>query len=365
MARTAENGSPSGYGREKLAMLRARMTTLGPLLDRFVPIAFRGVDPVQMKYALMGFTGFSTGWTENTTDGDAEQSFHEVGLFQVPAGPRVGPAPNTNPAADDNAYGRIALAPRGDVYGDLARTMLNRSASTEHNAWKPSSSTSTSQRDVRAREDQVAIGLVNLIRDEASLRTMLNRAQTGVAGDANGWSLWRVFCMFTAFSRGANGAFTRIGGKLNVNGRDTYPYLARLAAVPENQRLHAYLAMVDQDIQQRAQGLGALKGRSGSAYGIIRSAQKLYCGRELAQATNGPVGFFDPILMDAAMEDRLTRTAYGLSVTSVVESAATTVSSVASIAAQAVTDESLGPKIGAAIVLFIAAASGVVYATRN
>jgi len=360
-SRTYENGSPSFYANEKLGMLQRRATALKPMLERFVPIAFPGADRDSLVFACMGFTAFSTGWGENTTDGDPTVAFHEVGLFQCPAGPRTGPAPNPDARAPDNAYGRIALAPEGNVYGDMVRRMLNRRPSMEHNAWKPSSETGTSERDVRAREDQTAVGLANLRGDEASVRALLNGAQPNLAGDANGWSTWRVFTMFTAMSRGPGGAFTRIRGP-KVG--DRYPYLAALAATPENVRLQKYIELVDADIRASAPGIGAAKGRSGSAYGIVRSMQKLYSGRRLAEQMGGPVGVFDPSRMSPAVEDRITRTAYGVSIASVAADVTETVANVGTIAVNAVSGESLAPKVGAIVVL-AAVTAGVIYAVRS
>lgn len=288
--RTAQSGNPTAYAAEKLTMLQARMALLRPLLERFVTIAFPGCDPVGMVFALMGFTAFSTGWREDTTDADLAQLFRELGLFQVPGGTRSGASPNRT--GGNAAYCTLAEGP-------LVRAMLNRAASTEPFAWRPSTANDSSDHDRRAREDQVAVGLANLRADEAALRSMMEAYAPGSAGDAAGWSVWRVFCMFTAMSRGPSGAFARL-----------HPYLRDLAQVHENVRLHALLEMVDRGILSHdANATNTWK--DGVAYAIARSLQKLYSGMLLAEHNGVSTTFFDDARrLSVESEVRLSSVAY-------------------------------------------------------
>lgn len=310
--RSYRNGAPTVYAAEKLPLLRPRLAgDLGAFLRRMVPIAFPGADVEGMVFALIGFTSFSTGWTENTTDGVALQAFHEVGLYQTPAGPRGGPAPNADPRAANNAYGKLAG-------GELVRSLLGRAASTSPNAWKPTGR--DADRDRRAKEEQTAVGLANLRGDEAVLRSSMERAAPGSAGSLSGWSVWRVFCMFTAFSRGPGGAYLRL-----------QPYLARLARHPEASRLRYLCTLVDTDLREGSTGIGTRAGKSGTPYGIARSMQKLASGRKLAESTpNGPVQFFADVAIDPGVEDRITRVAYSVSLVGAAADAASAVAGAAS-----------------------------------
>ena len=287
--RTPQSGAPSAYAAEKLPMLQARMALLRPLLERFVSIAFPGCDPVGMVFALMGFTAFSTGWREDTTDADLLQQFRELGLFQVPAGSRSGPSPNRTGNA---AYCGLAEGP-------LVLAMLGRHASTQEFAWRPSAANDSSEHDVRAREEQVAVGLANLRQDEATLRAKMEHFAPGSAGDAGTWSVWRVFCMFTAMSRGPAAAFARL-----------QPYLHALAEVHESVRLHALFEAVDRGILSHDPH-AVDTWTDGVCYAIARSIQKLYSGMLLAQRSGVSTTFFDDArMLSTEAETRLSSVAY-------------------------------------------------------
>jgi hypothetical protein len=290
-SRNASTGRPSSYGREKLAMLRGRSPLLKPIVDRMIPHAFRGVDPAFASFMLQGFTSFSTGWNENTTEAVADQTFHEVGLFQVPAGLRNGPAPNPDPRASHNAYGRLA----GSA---IVRAMLgNRAASTAPDAWKPRSSSMDAD-NVRARDDQTAVGIANLLEDEASFRAQAERFAPGSAGAVSGWSLYRFMTMFTAMSRGPAGAFNRFK-----------PYLRQLAQINESQRSAALVRLVHQGIIARdPHALNDYK--DGVCYAICRSWQKILSGRELCIALGGPTDAFADAVIAPDVEAVIADVAY-------------------------------------------------------
>lgn len=343
--RTPQTGRPTNYGNEKLSMLRARSGLLKPLLERFVPIAFPGSDRDGMVYALMGFTSFSTGWRENTTDADRTQAFHEVGLFQVPAGDRSGPAPNST--GGDDAYIDLAR-------GALVNAMLTHSASTEANAWRPSERNDASAHDVRAREEQVAVGLANLVKDEASIRTKMEREAPGSAGSTSGWSIWRIFTMFTAMSRGPSGAFARL-----------QPYLHRLVEVHENVRLHALLEMVDRDILA---GLAYAKTtwKGGVCYALARSLQKLMAGLKLADAEHGPSAFFaDARPISPEAEVRLATIAYTQRASDLVIDTAVAAGSLAINAVGAITGGDPTIRGAVMVVVLLAAFTGLMVAAGS
>lgn len=321
-SRNAETGRPSRYAREKLSMLRGRSPLLKPIVDNMIPRAFRGVDPAFVSFVLQGFTSFSTGWGEDTVEADARQKFHEVGLFQVPAGPRSGPAPNSDPRADDNAYGRLA----GSV---IVRRMLSgsdtgRAASTTAGAWRPRNSSMDAD-CVRAREDQVAVGIANLLEDEASFRTQAERHAPGSAGSSAGWSLYRFLTMFTAMSRGPTGAFNRFK-----------PYLRQLASINESQRSSALVHLVHEGI--RARDPHALNDwKDGVCYAICRSWQKMLAGRELCIALGGPTDAFADAVIAPDVEALIADIGYTIGPAAAAREVARSASDLAQNAAGAVT----------------------------
>lgn len=339
MARDATNGKPSSYAREKATTMRDRLAgMLGALLRRFIPIAFPGANADAMLFALLGFTAFSMTPTENTTEAVLTQSFHEVGLFQVPAGARSGPAPNNT--GGNKAYWALAT-------GAIVRAMLGRAASLVHNAWKPTGRPADAARDRLAMEDQTAVGLANLLRDETSIRTALDNAHRGVSGATNGWSLWRIFLMFTAMSRGAGQTLTVLR-----------PYLAQLAAAPEAVRLQRLIELVN---------AGILAGdphatntwKDGVCYAIVRSLQKLNSGRLAAEAAGNSTAssFLAGARLAPDVETRITNVAYTQGAYNLARDAASAAASVslnlATSTVAAAVDGGTGTMIAALVVLAV------------
>lgn len=353
-SRNAVTGRPTNYANEKLPMLRSRGPILSPILDRFVPVAFRGCDPEFARYILSGFTSFSMGWDENTTDGDAEQDFHEVGLFQVPAGPRSGPAPNANPRADDNAYGRLATS--AIVRRMLSGSDTGRAALITPGAWKPRNS-SNDPDCVRAREDQVAVGLANLLEDEAAFRTLAERYAPGSAGSTSGWSLYRFATMFTAMSRGPTGAFNRFK-----------PYLRELARTNEPARASRLTYLLADGISRRDPH-SITPWKPGVAYGWDRTWQKILSGREFCRAMGGNTAAFSDANVAPEVEILITNVGYSRTIVNVaadtaraaVSIARNTASDVASAAAAAATD----PKKVIAAVALTALAGGAIIMSQQ
>lgn len=274
-SRTWRSGLPAAYAAEKLPALLKRWAEpheLGRALRRMAPQAWPGVTP----FVFLGFTGFSTSATENTTAAVANQRFHEVGYFQTEAGLREGPAPNPKPLAEYNAWGKLA----GSV---LVVDLLGRGATMEPDGWK------------RAIADQTAVGLANLRRHLANARGQLPEAVEPKSES----STWAVLIAFTAFSRGS-GQLAKV----------LAPYTAKLASIPEEARWGAWENMVAADIVKKTPGIGSKPGKGGAAYAIIRSRQK-HDGGRLAAARVGTdadrAWFYES---DAGRDEVLARCAY-------------------------------------------------------
>lgn len=269
--RNYTTGLPAVYAEEKRARLVKRWGgEFGEHIRAMAPLAWPGVPPT----AFLGFTGFANR-AENTTDGVAAQKFHEVGYFQIEAGLRDGPAPNPDPSAEYNAWGRLHDS-------DIVVRLLGRPATMKPNAWR------------EAVADQVAVGLANLQRHLGNARSKLPIT----LHPADPASTWAVLLAFTAFSRGA-GQLAKV----------LTPYANTLAVVPEAQRWDAWQRLVVADINAGVRGIGAKAGRSGAAYAIIRSRQKHSCGEHAARALSLPVEWY--LTRDDAVDDTLARCAYG------------------------------------------------------
>ena len=212
--------TPSEYAlahREKL-LARAK-GDLGKLLGKVREQAWFGVPPA----AWLGFTQIATSDVENTTEGVPAQPFHEVGYFQTPAGPRSGPAPNPDPHAANNAWGRHATTAyvRDAI---AAMTGTARAASMVPDGWK---------HDVPG---QVAVGLADLRANMTAVSKQL-----GAAGSSDPNSTWAVGLSFMGFSSGATSAAHAIK-----------PYATALASVPERKRWSAYGDLLDRDVRAGA-----------------------------------------------------------------------------------------------------------------
>lgn len=224
-------------------MLRARRASdLATLIEHDLPILFpdaaRG-DLAVHRDAFLAFTSIAMGWTENTTEALSTQPFHELGMFQTPGGPRSGPAPHPTAGAY-TTLGRSA---------DVKQCLGGREANLAPGAWKT------------AHADQVAIGLANLRQDEHSLQRAMG-ADLVVTGQ--GFTPWRFWCMFTAFSRGP-------GQTANV----LRAYRAELLATPVHTRLQRLRALVARDLRENRPGIGSRTGKMGAAYAVTRTEQKL------------------------------------------------------------------------------------------
>lgn len=231
-------------------MLRSRRSSdLATLIEHDLPILFpdaaQGPLPV-LRDAFIAFTAIAMGWTENTTEALATQPFHELGMFQTPGGPRTGPAPHPTMGAY-TTLGKSA---------DVKRCLGGRDANLTPGAWK------------QAHADQVAIGLANLRQDERSLQRAVG---ADLVRTGSGFSPWRFWCMFTAFSRGP-------GQTANV----LRAFRAELLQAPENARLQRLRELVLRDLREGRPGIGSRTGKMGAAYAVTRTEQKLECAALLA-----------------------------------------------------------------------------------
>jgi hypothetical protein len=256
MGHPGNDRSPAAYGADYATTLLRRWNgPLGQYAQQFSLQVFGGMPPE----AIVGFTTIG-GQTEDTATTCAGNSFHEVGWFQTEAGPCYGPAPNPDPSAPDNNWGRLASS--ATVTG-----LLGRPATIDDGAW------------ANAPADQVAVGLANLQAHAASVARQL--VDPSLA-PSNPGSTWTAFLAFTGFSAGDGGAARTINR-----------YAAQLAGVPESGRVAALIDAVLADAQNGTLP-GPTDGDHGNpAYDVLRTLQKLGAGRALAQQTGGDVGWFD------------------------------------------------------------------------
>lgn len=244
-SRTAESGLPTSYAAEKYSLLEQRARgELGAILAEMAPRVWPGVPPV----VFVGFTAFTVSRTENTTDARPDQAFHEVGWFQTEAGPRSGPAPNPDPAADNNSWTRLAVD--RDVVA-----LLGRPATCRPGAWRD------------APRDQVAVGLVNLRRRLDGVTSRLPEI-----APREFTALWAVALAFTMFSRGAGQAVKVL--------RALAP---KVGDVPETDRWQTWAETVAVQAAKGLENVDTRAGRVGAAYAWARTEQKLQSGRLVAE----------------------------------------------------------------------------------
>lgn len=249
------------------------------------PRAWPGV-PVT---AFMGFT--SIGSRDEDTAPTANRTFHEVGYFQTPAGPASGPAPNPNPDAPYNAWGKIAS-------GRDAAELLGRPVVMTPDGWK----------GARAVPDQVAVGLLDLRRELESFRRAVRSVGVGVLEPRESASVYTVACAFSAFSAGASGA----ARNLSRLGSSGWQSAGRTEA-------GAWDWLLEEIARRWRAGTIPLENpgtHRNPAYTVLRTTQKLAAGAKLAES----LGLADELawypraargeLLDA--ERALTAAAYGV-----------------------------------------------------
>lgn len=249
--------TPDAFAAGYAAPMRARWSApIGLAIRRFTPVVFPGAPPE----ATLGFTTeagtVNPAGDDTATDG-SHNSFHEIGYFQTEAGPASGPAPNPDPAAPYNNWGRLAASP-------LVVRLLGRPATMAEGAW------------AGAPDDQAAVGMASLL---GHARAVAARLPAALAPASDG-SLWTAVLAYMGFGAGDGGASATLNR-----------YAARLAAVDEPARWGALIAAVLDDARARGP-LGAAGVHGNPAYDALRVWEKLATGRMLAGATGGDVGWF-------------------------------------------------------------------------
>lgn len=266
--------SPIAAGNANRArLLRFADQELGRSFRAFAPTIWPG-PPWQ---AFLGFIT-TANLTDNTTTGDSSQRFHEIGVGQVPAGPREGPAPNPDPNAPDNAWTRLAGTPS-------VVAALGRPATTVPDAWKT------------APRDQAAMTIASLRNDYASVVRSL-RPELRPTRDDTPYAVALAFMSFSAGGAGAANHWNR--------------FAAQLAPVPEAQRWTALLQLLANGIRNGSIQPGAGGSHSNPFYSAMRTWQKMESAKQVAQGTGGNADFFDAHLSNPnAVDDAITAGARG------------------------------------------------------
>lgn len=278
------SSTPSGYARSKLSFARRMWDgsegDLGAALRTMVPIVWPGVPPE----VFVGFctNGARTANTALSRPAGVENPFAEMGYFGTEGGPRSTP-PNAGPYPNPtNTRDNSWLALHADP---LVVRALGHEATMAPNGWRT---------DIPA---QAAVGLVNLRKRLDAV----NRAAPANTGAANASGTWAVFLAFAGWSTGVGG----ITGHLRR-------YAAAIAAAPEMGRIDAYQNAVLADIQAgRSSTWTAGSHTRNPAYTLVRTLQKMYAGRALAEAVGGNVAWF-PVPAPDATQTAVTRAAYGV-----------------------------------------------------
>ncbi len=230
---------------------------VGATLREMTPKVFPSV-PVE---AIVGFCA-NGGVTENTTEGVPAQKFHEIGLFGTEAGLRGGPAPNPNPIAEYNSWGKLANDPV------IKKLLGGRAATMKHNEWKTKI------------PDQVAIGLVNIRRHGNKVVAALDPSIRPDSSTSS--SIFFVACCFMGWSAGDGTAARHLNKFKDI-----------LASVPEEKRWGTFLRALADGINSGRIDLGGLRKHQSVAYSALRTWQKLAAGQLLARQTGGLVHWFN------------------------------------------------------------------------
>lgn len=279
MARSYPSNLPTNYAAEKLPRLneRWRVSAFRDAVTEFTPRVFRDVPGP----AVCGFTASAT----NASEVISVASFHEVGLFQTPAGPVSGPVPGQTDSST-NAWRRLATSAQ-------VRALLGRDANIAPDGWK---------NNVR---DQVAVGLADLDAHRRAVASVL--VGLGAAEIAPGESAgpWAWFCAMLGFSRGPVQA-----------GAVLAPFVRELAAVVPANRPAVWGTEIARAILANAADIRGRSGEGGAPYAAVRNFQKWYCGRAVASVLNdtSAVAWFAGGVLSREAEDTIARRAGGTTV---------------------------------------------------
>ena len=283
--RTAASGRPSAYAHEKLSMLRVRAEgEFATILRVMVPLAWPGM-PIS---AWVGFTASVGSPAEDTAinaQGRLKSGwrFHELGLFQTPAGRPTGLL-----APEATAGSNTWLALHSDP---LVRRLLRAATGTERDA------TMVPGAWAHALADQTAVGLTDLRHGYESTKRRLPAAVHPQRED----SVWAAAMAFTAFSAGPD-----------VTARSIGRFAAQIAAKPDAERMGAWAQGIAAAVARR-EPMGAPVHEHGNvAYDWVRTAQKLACGELVAPTLHENAAWYGQSwATPGALQDIVTRAAYG------------------------------------------------------
>ena len=238
---------------EKMPSARGRWDgELGEAIRAFGPIAWPGgvPGPILQSFTMNGSQRENTGVIRMPNGELANPIFHEIGFFQTPAGPSSGPAPNPDPDAEHNAYGRLGRS-------DRVKALLGPDgADLRPNAWKE-----------RVR-DQTAIGLYDF--QEEGRRVAAAVPELAPSSWATPWAL-ALAIMGYVVGAGATTVQMRA-------------HKAALAAVPEAGRIDALMR------------IAAANPTRALCYPALRVWQRMEYARQLAAAVGQPTGWYPVIV---------------------------------------------------------------------
>lgn len=257
---------PSNYWNDWISKAEKRWPDYS---TRIMQLQRGGLYPNVYPEIVVAFTAPASPG-ENTTDArsglGSEVSFHEIGLFQIPAGPAGRdengipqlPAPNPDPDASNNTWGRL----HDDSQVHAA---LGRSAVMGKNEWKTH------------LDDQFAVGLA-MLRD--CYRVVSAKLPDNLRPSAM-HTTWGVWLTFMAFSAGAGGAADVVR-----------PFGGDLARVEEKFRPDAHVHFAARAITDGGWHRSGKQGRhSNPAHRILRTWQKFAFAAELAKRVNDSKAF--------------------------------------------------------------------------
>ncbi len=298
---------PSRYWKSYIARAEKRLAGEdGATIREFQALGLLAGVPTELVVAFTAPANQTDNTTEATEGLGTQVAFHEITKYQVPAGianrdpvtkRSRGKAPNPDPAAKSNTWGRLHDHA-------LVTKALGRPATMVHNAWKKP----------EFARDQHAVGLVMLMDDyvqtraaitaraEAAKRAPDERPRAATA-PATPWGAAVTFAGFSSGPSGAAAVITTFG--------------PAVAAVSEKARFGALLHHACLGLQAGTWKPGGSAARhSNAAHRLVRTWQKLAFARELCRRTGGKTGFFDVFLGEQQdiHEEMLVRASLGLSV---------------------------------------------------
>lgn len=161
-------------------------------LQRNIQILFgvsSDADVQTLLIAILAFTGPGFEWSDNTVGsfpGWEHQAgaFHEIGPFQIPAGPASGPPCPPDPNAKHNAWTRLARSM------GVRRCLGGRAGIVHPDRWKTE----------EAREDHLAIGTAMLAEHYRELVAKLPDAMD----PSSPASVWGIAVLLAGFSAGSS-----------------------------------------------------------------------------------------------------------------------------------------------------------------